>query len=457
MSAARPHGSVCLAGVVLFIGTAMSACVPDDPFLCSNDMQCGQGGTCEPEGGCSFADPTCHTERRFGEYAPDGLGGQCVGASTGAVAELATGADHTCARSTAGQVWCWGRNDHGALGTGGFADSAVPKPVADLPAVQTLAAGDMHTCAVVAQDSGSGSGSASEGGDGSARDSGTVWCWGRNDRGQLGDGSTESRARPTRVAGVNDAIAVSVGAEHSCALRGDGTILCWGGNDHGQLGDGSTEGHPQAVRVDAAEAAVAVVTGAAHSCAVFNSGQLQCWGRNTFGQLGVGNREDQTAPQPLATFTEVQAVAPGRDHTCAMVASQAWCTGRNDLGQLGDDSATTRTEPVRVVGTDQVTELSAGWDFSCARSTAGQLQCWGSGADGRLGNGSSDDLARPARPVMLERAAISVHAGGRHACAQSDDGCVWCWGANDFGQLGLGTTESRDMPGAARMGCGLPL
>jgi alpha-tubulin suppressor-like RCC1 family protein len=202
--------------------------------------------------------------------------------------------------------------------------------VSGLTDVTAIAVGGWSTCALKSE--------------------GTVWCWGSNFDGQLGDGSTEDRETPGPVSGLTGVTALSAGEDHACAVLSDGTVWCWGGNQFGKLGDG-VEVHqvcdgpewtfhvdcsPLPLLVAGAPSAVDVSAGERHTCIVSADGSAWCWGANESGQLGDGTVTDRGTPVQVLGLGDLTSVATGGYHTCAMQSSsRTWCWGANDVGQLG--------------------------------------------------------------------------------------------------------------------------
>jgi alpha-tubulin suppressor-like RCC1 family protein len=297
-----------------------------------------------------------------------------------------------------------------------------------LKGVRQADAGSSHTCAV--------------------RTDGTVWCWGSNDRGQLGDGTTVDRTRPVRVRNLTKAVQVVAGYAHTCALRSNGTVWCWGGNSAGDLGDGTYTDRATPVRVSNLNGAVAVSGGSHHTCATRFSGTLWCWGWNVGGVLGDGTTVWRTTPVRVKGLTGVvQASTDGNAHTCALVSGgTVQCWGYNVSGQVGDGTTTDRYLPVAVQGLPgPVTQVETGLLFSCARRADGSVWCWGQNDFGALGDGSTVDRLVATESLMTN--AVSVDGGAAHTCARTKANRVKCWGQNASGQLGNGTTTlSRTAP-----------
>lgn len=249
---------------------------------------------------------------------------------------VAVGVDvPSCAVRSSGPVVCWGGNQYGELGDGTTTNRTCPVEVRGLADATAVSPGNLFACAL--------------------RRAGRVVCWGSNGRGELGDGSDPwgSRLTPVEVAALTDATGVSAGGWHACALRASGRVVCWGGNPDGRLGNGKTaREQPTPVEVKGLRDAVAVTAGGEHTCALRRTGQVVCWGKNHAGQLGDGSTKNRKAPVHVAGLDEATAVSAGGAHTCALrPAGDVVCWGSNIDGRLGDGTdASFRTTPVRVRG-----------------------------------------------------------------------------------------------------------
>jgi alpha-tubulin suppressor-like RCC1 family protein len=193
---------------------------------------------------------------------------------------IAMGFGHGCYIDDPGQVWCWGLNSQGQLGTGDRDASEFPVAVEGVDDAIAIAAGSTHTCAV--------------------HGAGRVSCWGGNGRGQLGSESPDDSLEPTPVEGLTDVMGVSAGDEHTCAVDRDGSVWCWGENAHGQLGDGTGVGHATPVPVEGFGSVRALRLGGATSCAIRADDSVWCWGKNDAGQLGTGDTESRDRPTAVA-------------------------------------------------------------------------------------------------------------------------------------------------------------
>jgi alpha-tubulin suppressor-like RCC1 family protein len=280
---------------------------------------------------------------------------------------------------------------------------------------------------------------------------GKVRCWGYNNRGQLGDGSTASRAAPVTVSGIRNAAAVAASPndedekDHACALLRDGTVRCWGRNGDGQLGDGTNTDSSVPVTVQGVAGAIAVTVGHYHSCALLADGTIRCWGWNPSGQLGDGSNTSAAVPVTAQGITNAVALDAGAFHTCAVLADGTMqCWGKNYNGQLGCGSTADSAVPVAVSGIQNAVALSGGYYHTCAVLGDGSLQCWGANNKGMLGSGQCIQICMSAVPVTLTSiaGAVAVAAGRDHTCVVLGGGSVQCWGANLLGQLGSGSESA---------------
>ncbi len=232
---------------------------------------------------------------------------------------------------------------------------------------------------------------------------------------------------------VGDSDPIALGGAHGCAAPLDDAVFCWGANDQGQMGDGSTTNRLTAVRPfdpGGSTLVVSVAAGQGHTCAatVMPYG-VSCWGDNMYGQLGDGTTTNRHTPVGTgAVGTGAVAVAAGSLHTCALTGlNLVYCWGSNSQGQLGNNSTTASSSPVQVMGVTNAVQVGAGGTHSCARRSSGVVSCWGSNFFGELGNGSTTRSLLPV-DVMGLTGPQSISVGDDLTCARTSAGAVLCWG-----------------------------
>lgn len=240
-------------------------------------------------------------------------------------------------------------------------------------------------------------------------------------------------------------VAIGAGDAHSCGLRRDGAVFCWGANDRGQLGDRTTTMRPSPVAVADLASATALALGDAFSCALTDTGGVHCWGDDQRLQLGVTGVESRPAALPVDGVSDATGLAAGAAHACAVTAAEVLCWGAGTRGQLGNGT-TDRAMPRPVTGLGSVSALALGAEHSCAVSMD-VARCWGAGTEGQLGDGAMADRTAPA-DVRALADVVGVAAGAAHSCAIAG-GAVRCWGANPDGRLGDGSTRAATTPVAA--------
>lgn len=404
---------------------------------------------------------------------------------------LALGTAFSCALKTvtgdAHTLWCWGDNTDGQIGITPSSNK-IPQPTkvggeADWAAVF---AGMNHVCGI--------------------KITGNLFCWGRNDYKQLGRGGDNPPAvssQPVLVAELGPWIAASAGLNHTCAIKKDQSLWCWGNNDHGALGNGVVQRttHPLPQRINApGQNWSAVTAGRNHTCALNVTGNLWCWGGNIYGQLGNGVTVSQSLPIAADASLTLKAVAAGTHHTCGFtLKGQIYCWGYNAQEQLGDGQTLDPTRPVRVRTADEIQNVAvekkdwqkvfAGGDQSCAIDETKALWCWGNNLPLISRNGTTVAAARPARKdletgwnnvalggsssedcglkdgqrrcwkegvwnIQQETPQWNALAkGGLHFCGLASGGSLYCWGRNDEGQLGNGLRGGTvKLPDATRVG-----
>lgn len=433
-------GTACFTESVSQCGTRCLDCT--DP---SNVVPPGGSAAClgaPGNGTCTFA-------------CPDGFlksNGACVQIAAGA-GSVALGASHTCVITTAGGVMCWGANDSGQLGLGDVVNRLVPTDVtlSGGATARFIAAGVSHTCAVTA--------------------TGDVQCWGSNASGQLGLAlTTKSSVVPTPITSLTGANTVAAGARHTCALMaGSGSVVCWGANDKGQVGLNPVNfpllTNPTPVNLSGAVRQL--VTQTDHTCAIKDTkGQVCCWGANSLGQSGQSVSPNAPGvPGAWVSSLTATSISVGGSHTCAVGAINnanpgLYCWGDRSSGQLGSGSSGFTSTPVLAVniaplngsGVTTVPDLVlTGRAHTCdARSVDGLAACAGANNALQVGQTPPSTIVLRSSPDVSVGAPVdALFGGGDRGCALSA-GVLRCWGANDQGQLGDGSTLSSAAPVSPR-------
>lgn len=285
---------------------------------------------------------------------------------------------------------------------------------------------------------------------------GTLYTWGRNNRGQLGHGGTTDTNAPVKVTGLSDVATLVLAQNNSLALLADGSVYTWGDNGSGQLGLGQP-GTPDTTlrnvptRVPGISDAVMAAIGYTHMLVLHRDGHVSAFGKNNNGQLGDGTTVDKSYPVPVVGLTDVVRVLGGSQHSAALRADgTVWVWGRNSSGNLGSGTADADNHPapVQVPGLTDVVDIANGRDHVLALHRDGTVSAWGLNASGQLGDGQGgkdSQRATPA-PVQVITDALSVHAQGNMSFARRRDGSLWGWGQNFNGQLGTGDTTELSVP-----------
>ena len=370
-----------------------------------------------------------------------------VGVSAGTFSLLST-----CGVTTTGAAYCWGLDHVGELGNGVTGVSLTPVAVLGGP-FTAVSVGGSPVCGVTTANA--------------------AYCWGFNDVGELGYGPPDQNPHPTPVAvsGKLPFVAVSAGLKFACGFTTTGVAYCWGGNDAGELGTGDTNSSTTPRPVKGGLTFKTVSAGASSACGVTTAGTTYCWGDGSRGELGVGTTTGlehcgNGVPNPFPCSTSPVAVAGGHtfgvvsvgtDFACGVQVSDnmAYCWGSNDLGWLGNGSTTGSDTPIAVKGGVPFTTVSAGGAAACGVSaTDGTAYCWGANTLGQLGIpktgpqhcGLADTCSTTPIAVAGGFKFLVVSSGEYWACGVTTSNAAYCWGGNDSGQLGNGTTTDSSMP-----------
>ena len=368
----------------------------------------------------------------------------------GAGMTIAAGS-HSLVIQPDGSLWAWGTNWFGQLGNGLVSDWDVPNPnpIWIMGDVVSVSASGNHSMAI--------------------RSDGSLWSWGINEFGEIGDGTFSgtgpqdiSHLSPTQI--MNDVVEVSASAAHggnagfTLAIRSDGSLWTWGWQQQSYVSNIFMQPTPTRIMEDV----IAISAGSHHALAVQSDGSLWAWGDNRFGQLGDGTTSNHPSPishyNPLFIMSDVVAVSAGAHHSMAIRSDGSlWTWGANDQGQVGDGTLTRRDGDTwevienneRLTPTwimDDVISISAGHSFSMAIRSDGSLWAWGTNWEGQLGVGAITGDAFILSPTKIMDDVISVSTGLSHTLAIRGDGSLWSWGRNWEGQLGDGTTDVRLSP-----------
>ena len=362
-----------------------------------------------------------------------GLSPALANASSGYRGKISAGDQHACGIKPDSSAWCWGRDTNGGIGNGAVvtADQLVPSRVTDSGAFVQIATGDDYSCGI-------------------KRD-GTLWCWGDDTNGRLGNGATATAQHVPVQIGTALWTQISTGAEHACGVQVSGSAYCWGAA--GRLGTGGGGAQDAPTIVAGGSTWISVSAGAQHSCGIKTDGTALCWGVDTDGRLGndalIANA---LSPELVAEPGPWVQINAGYLHTCGVkLDGTAYCWGNNEEGQLGIGAVDTDDHPVPEKIVDSGPWLTAmpakiGTSYSCGIKTNGTAWCWGVEGE-NLGNGPdiSGDISVPG--MLLDPGPwASVEPGSSFACGIKTDGSAWCWGTGTNGRLGNGDTAVRDIP-----------
>lgn len=361
----------------------------------------------------------------------------------------------------------WGENAFGELGNGAKSNSAIPVVVSGLAEVAAVAGGENFSLALLSN--------------------GKVMSWGGNELGQLGNGSTKASNLPVAVSGLSEVTAIAAGRHTGYALLSNGTVMAWGAGSSGQLGNGTTaEKSTTPVAVSELGGVTAIAAGESHALALLSSGKAKSWGDNQSGELGDGTTTGSDVPVSVSALSEAAAVSAGGTVSAALLSNgtvRTW--GNNEHGALGIGTTSGPDEcigqvpvgefefeevpiscsktPVEVGGLSEVSAIAVGgFGTTFAGNTqvdvlallsGGTVKSWGSNNVGQLGDGTQTERDAPVTVSGLsEVAAIATGGIGRsggsavHSLALLGSGVVKSWGANQYGQLGDGTTTKRLAP-----------
>jgi prepilin-type N-terminal cleavage/methylation domain-containing protein len=377
-------------------------------------------------------------------------------ASLGLWQQISSGDSHVCGIYLNNQAYCWGSNTNGQLGINSTIQSQVPvaastSGVLSGKTISFITAGSDQTCAIASNN--------------------LAYCWGYNNKGQLGNNSTVDSLVPVAVntAGVLNGKtikSISTGGSATCAIASDNLAYCWGDNTWGQLGNNSTIDSSVPVAVNTAgvlngKTIKSISTSNSETCAIASDNLAYCWGVNSYGQLG--NNSTTNSSIPVAVYKTgvlngktITAISAEGSEACVIASDgQPYCWGYNYNGQLGNNSTTQSQVPVAVDNSGVLsgknsTYISTAGAQACVVASDNQVYCWGFNNMGQLGNNSTSDSHSPVAVntagVLSGKTLTSVTGGYSHTCALANNNQAYCWGWNYFGQLGNNSTTQSLIP-----------
>ncbi len=346
------------------------------------------------------------------------------------------GARGTLVLKSDGTVWTWGANFGGKLGLG-VATNVLTRVLVPneahgpgnsgyLNSIKAIMGGELHNMAV--------------------KSDGTVWAWGNNMFGQLGNGTTNDADAPVQVSGLSSITSLGGRAYHALAIKADGTAWAWGWNSMGELGNGTTNPTTVPVQVVGLTNPIVVTAGYHYSVALMPDGTVCQWGHGR----AIGN---SNTPVQIPGFSNVTAISGGWDHALALKSDgTVWAWGLNGDGELGNGTTTNSAIPIQSVGLSNMVAVSGGDSHSSALCRDGTVWKWGLNDVGELGNGTTNSVNPVPVKILLDNYGggfsnvVKMAARDYHNIALKQDGSVWMWGANDQGQCGDNTTNDRWRP-----------
>ena len=330
-----------------------------------------------------------------------------------------------------GNLWAWSYNAYGQLGDNTVVNKSSPvQTITGGTNWKQLECGASHAAAI--------------------RADGTLWMWGRNADGQLGDNSITNKSSPVQTtAGGTNWKQVACGSNQTAAIKTDGTLWMWGTNGNGELGDGTTTSRSSPVQTVAGGTDWKYVTsGHLVTAAVKTDGTLWLWGYNNYGQLGDNTRTSKSSPiQTIAGGTNWKSAAFGYSVAAIKTDGTLWTWGQNNYGQLGDNTVVNKSSPVQTTaGGTNWKQVACGTNHTAAIKTDGTLWTWGLNNFGQLGDNTRTSKSSPAQTITGGTNWKQVACGHLVTAAVKTDGTLWLWGYNSLGQLGDNTTEDKSSP-----------
>lgn len=346
---------------------------------------------------------------------------------------------HSISICTDSTLKSWGWNATGQLGDGTLINHQIPVPIPGMSGVIAVSGGFKHTLAL--------------------KSDGTVWAWGNNAYGEAGDTLTNSsgctcKKTPQQISGLNNIIAIAAGYTMSIALRSDGTVWSWGRNDYGQLGNGTLINSMVPVQVSGLTDIVQIGAGT-HAIALRSDGTMWAWGRNQYGQHGDGTLTNHSTPVMLSNVTGVVKIACGHYNTLALKSDgSVWICGYNSNGQVGDGSTSFSVNVAVQAAISNVIDIDAGEIHNVALKSDNTVWSWGDNTYGQLGDSTTLDSPLPLQVHDMQN-IVDIYSGWSTSFAIRQDGMLWAWGSNTYGGIGDSTGLERHEPVRSYPGCGL--
>ncbi|MCL9809912.1 T9SS type A sorting domain-containing protein [Flavobacterium luminosum] len=350
--------------------------------------------------------------------------------------EVSTGGVHTIGLKDGGTLWSWGRNNQGQLGTGENTTitNKIPKQIGTESNWVKISAGNAHNLAI--------------------KTDGTLWAWGRNLDGQVGVGTSTSYFNfPQQIGSDTDWEFISAGDEFSLAIKKNGTLWAWGDNAFGQLGDNSTSDKNTPIQIGIATDWSFVSAGTEHSLGINKNGELWAWGKNSSARFGINTPSYSHVPIRIGSDTDWSVVLASREHGVGLKTNGTfWTWGSNATGQLGDGTTSPKTSPINIVAFNEATAIAKGHQHTLVIKKDGTLWSWGGNATGQLGIGTPlsptapGPTLTPTRENTFNNSWVFVSSKITHTVAIKSDGSLFTWGNNIGGQLGDNTQTAKSSP-----------
>ncbi len=357
-----------------------------------------------------------------------------IGTDNDWVTVIGGGDFHCLALRSNGTLWSWGYNYFGQLGDGTTVNNSTPQSISTTQNNWlNTAAGFNHTV--------------------SLKSDGTLWAWGMNNSGQLGDATSINKTCPVQITNEHKWTSITTGGDHTLSLKSDGTLWAWGANYNGQLGDGTIVDKNSPVQIGSDNKWISISAGFYHSLGLKSDGTLWAWGLNNSGQLGDGTFVNKLNPVQIGSDNKWVSVCGGGDwYTTGSYYSVGlksdgtlWAWGNNVFGQLGDGTVIAKINPIQIGSDNKWVSISAGMRHTLGLKSDGTLWAWGGNNYGQLGDGTISNKISPVQ-IGTDNKWIAIKAGSFHSVGLKSNGTIWSWGDNQLGQLGDGTQVDRHMP-----------